>query len=167
MASCVINNVNAWHWGKELLIPWSFSSTDKFKAVIDVKLTETIFLIAQNQLTATTSHIHNKRTVKAIFKVCVNRKLLLTLLQCSNIFPSVTEYWIEDMVLCLRSSTVSHSYQSNGWSGVFNDILPKQSNWHLQRRNAILVQKQIFSFCLKITKTNFFFFFFSGLTCTD
>ncbi len=38
-------------------------------------------------------------------KVCVNRKLLLTLFQYSDVFPTEMEYWIEGVVLFLHSSS--------------------------------------------------------------
>ncbi len=82
----------------------------------------------------------------SIIKVCVKQKLLLTSFQCSDVFPAEMEYWI---VLFLRTSSVSHSLR-----GVFKDVLPKQSNWRHQRRNAIPERKLMFRFWLKITKTN-------------
>ncbi len=53
-----------------------------------------------------------------VIKVQVNRKLLLTLFQCSDVFPAETEYWVESRVLFLRSSSLSLTHSKLTVGGV-------------------------------------------------
>ncbi len=56
---------------------------------------------------------HRRHRQLPYIKLRVNRKLLPTLFQYGDVFPTEYEYWIEDGAPPL----ISHSQRTNGWRG--------------------------------------------------